>query len=58
MRDISDLIDKNATPPNTEPTLDELNQAEYLAALARFRDFRAPKDRTLWPKPVEPKWKN
>lgn len=58
MRDISDLIDKNKTPPVKELTPEEFNQQEYQATLARFRDFRPEEDRSLWPKPVEPKWKN
>jgi hypothetical protein len=57
MRDISDLLKQ--TPKVTKKLTDEeLAQKQYLADLARIRDFTPDAERRLWIKPVGPQWKN
>jgi hypothetical protein len=58
MRDISELVDKQKTPPVKEETLEEMNRRLYLEDIAKMRDFSPPESHMLWPSPVGPKWKN
>jgi hypothetical protein len=57
MRDISDLL-KQAPPQAKKLTDEELAHKQYLADLAKMRDFTPEADRRLWIKPVGPLWKN
>ena len=57
MRDISDLL-KKQQKPDTEITDEELARQQYLADIARMRDFRTDAERMVWPKPIGPRWKN
>ena len=57
MRDLTDL--QNQPPPKPKKLTEaEMNQAAYLADLARFRDFTPEEDRRAWAKPIGPRWKN
>ncbi len=57
MRNIDDLL-KQPPPKPRKLTEAEMNQAAYLADLARIKDFTPDADRRRWPKPVGPRWKN
>ena len=57
MRDISDLVAKQKAPA-AELTIEELNRKMYLEDVERLKDFRLPGERTRWPTPVRPRWKN
>lgn len=59
MRDISELVGRQATPPPVEKLSDEDRAYQaYLEDLARFQDFEPEENKILWPSPVEPRWKN
>lgn len=57
-RDISSLIKQGPKPPAPAIPDDELTRRQYLADVARLRDFTPDEDKMLWPKPIGPKWKN
>lgn len=59
MRDISELIKKQESPPPPENmSAEDFTHQEYLNDIARMRDFTPEEERIRWPTPVKPLWKN
>jgi hypothetical protein len=56
VRTVDELIDK--PKPVKVLTADEHDRAAYLADLARLKDFTPEVERTRWPNPIGPRWKN
>ena len=56
--DINELLGGSTEPARVEVSADEFTRAEYLADIARFRDFRPEAERMMWPSPVKPRWRN
>lgn len=56
--DINELLGGSTETIEAQISADEFTQAEYLADIARFRDFRPEAERMLWPSPVKPRWRN
>jgi DNA primase len=56
VRNIDELIKKKQ--PVKAKTPDEINREQYLADLARMKDFSPEAHRILFPKPIAPRWRN
>jgi len=57
--DINDLLNGDTQePPVPAMPDDEFTRQQYLADIARMRDFTPEEDKMMWAKPIGPRWKN
>jgi hypothetical protein len=57
-RDISGLLKQGPKQPAPALPDDEFTRQQYLADIARMRDFTPEEDKMMWAKPIQPRWKN
>jgi hypothetical protein len=57
-RDVSALIKQGPKPAASAVPADEFTHRQYLADVARLRDFTPEEDKMMWAKPIGPRWRN